>query len=155
MNTNVLTTYCIYANVSEWRYAYDQPQPGVSSIPATPRLHFYVITEDNGIIPKALPLGFCIVYDTDDVDNVHSPWQLDLMKEMNDPPIPRYLEGLLTLAEAPFLALKEALFLTAKSNDCYIRLHLAVQELPPNEFAERSFAIVEFGYTLHHQKENK
>ena len=155
MNTDVLTTYYLYANVSEWRYAYDQPQPGVSPIPTTPRLHFDVITEDNDILPKALPLGLCIVYDTDDVDNEISPWRLDLLEEMDEPPTPRCLEGLLALAEAPFLALKEALFLTAKSNDCYIRLHLAVQELPLDEFAERSFAIVEFGYTLHHQKENK
>ena len=155
MNTDPLTTYYLYASVHDWEYTYEQPKPGASPVLATSRLNFDVILDDNDILPNSLSLGLCIIYDTDDVENELSTWQLDLIKDMDEPPIYNCSEGLLTLAETPFLALKEVLFHVAKSNYCELKLHLAVQELPPNEFAERSFAIVEFGYTLHHQKVNR
>ncbi|OGU18632.1 MAG: hypothetical protein A2X85_17490 [Geobacteraceae bacterium GWF2_54_21] len=107
-----------------------------------------------------MPLGLCIVCDDEDLSGTPplSPWQLDLIPAQEEPPISKCLEAVITLADIPFRDLKESLFLTAKSTAASVQLKLALQEktaAQPNDVTERSFEIVEFGYTLNHQKESK
>jgi hypothetical protein len=76
---------------------------------------------------------------------------------MDDPPIPQCLEAALPFGEVQLQNLKECLFLTANSPDCFVQVVFTLQErvaVQPIDGVERSFAIVELGYSLHHQKEN-
>jgi hypothetical protein len=107
-----------------------------------------------------MPLGLCIVHDDKDFNWKAPviPWQLDLIHAQEYPPIPRCLEAVIIQAEMPFRDIKESLFLTAKSTAASVQVMLAIQEkitAQPDGVSERSFAVVEFGYTLNHQKESK
>lgn len=159
MQSNESTHY-IYANVSSWSYACDQLNPSEVGRGTTPSLHLDTMTEQFEIIQEPLPLGLCIVHDDKDFNWKPPvlPWELDLIHAQEEPPIPRCLEAVITLAELPFRDIKKSLFLTAKSTAASVQVKLAIQEkitAQPDGVSERSFAIVEFGYTLNHQKESK
>ncbi len=151
------STHYIYANVSSWRYACDQLNPNEVGC-GSPSLHLDAMTEQCDILQEPLPLGLCVVYDSKDLNWKPPvlPWELDLIHAQEEPPIPRCLEAVITLAELPFQDIKKSLFLTVKSPAASVQVKLAIQEkitAQPNDVSERTFAIVEFGYTLNHQKE--
>ena len=159
MQSNESTHY-IYANVSSWSYACDQLSSNEAGCEPTLSLHLETITEQCDILQEPMPLGLCIVHDSKDFNWKPPvlPWELDLIHAQEDPPIPRCLEAVITMAEMPFRDIKESLFLTAKSTAASVQVKLAIQEkitAQPDGISERSFAIVGFGYTLNHQKENK
>lgn len=152
------TTHYIYANVTSWQYTCDQINPRESECRPTTRLHLDAVTDQSSIIQEAMPLGLSIICKDEDCSGIAalSPWQLDLIPALDDPPIPRYLEAVIPLEEKPFLDLKECLFITAQSPEASILVILTIQDKTTalsDDVAERSFAIVEFGYTLNHQKE--
>lgn len=153
------TTCYIYANICSWRYSCDLPNPKEAAGEPKPRLHLDAMIDNCTVLPEALPLGLCLVCNETvaDDDALLSPWQLDLIPASNEPPLPRGLEADLTLTEASLKDLKDCLFLTANSTDCSVRVQLAVKEnvgIPSGNLAERSFALVEFSYTLIHQRKN-
>lgn len=159
MQSNESTHY-IYANVTSWSYAYDQLKPNEVDYGSTPSLHLDTITEPCDILQEPMPFGLCIVHDDKGINWKPPvlPWELDLIHAQEDPPIPRCLEAVIVLAEMPFRDIKESLFLTAKSIATSVQVKLAIQEkitVQPDDIGERSFAIVEFGYTLSHQKVSK
>lgn len=159
MQSNEITHY-ISANVSSWSYSYDQRNPNEVGCRSTPRLHLDATTEESDIFQESIPLRLCAVFDDEDLSGNPplSPWQLDLIHAQEEPPIPRCLEAVIVLEEKLLRDLKECLFLTAKSTAASVQLNLAIQEkatVHPDDIAERSFEIVEFGYTLNYQKEIK
>lgn len=159
MQSNEITHY-IYANVLLWAYACDQSNPNEAGRKSTTRLHLDTIIEQSAIFQETIPLGLCVVSDDEDLSENPplSPWQLDLIHAQEEPPIPRCLETVIVLEEKLLRDLKECLFLTAKSMAASVQVKLAIQEkatAQSNDVTERSFEIVEFGYTLNHQKENK
>ena len=154
------TTHYIYANVSSWSYVYFQLNPSEVGCGSTPSIHLDTMTEQCDILQEPMPLGLCIVHDDKDFNWKPPvlPWQLDLIHAQEEPSIPRCLEAVIILAEMPFRDIKEILFLTAKSPAASVQVKLGLQEkitAQPDDVSERSFTIVEFGYTLNHQKEGK
>ena len=104
-----------------------------------------------------MTLGLCIVCNDKDFNGMLplTPWQLDLIPALDDPPVPRCLETVILLEEKVLQDLKECLFLTVKSPEASIQVSMAIQEKSTaghDEIAERSFTILEFGYSLNHQK---
>ena len=159
MQANGITHY-IYADVLSWAYACDQSNPNEAGRKSSPRIHLDTIIEQGDIFQDSIPLGLCAVCDDEDLGGNPplSPWQLDLIHAQEEPPIPRCLETVIALEEKLMRDLKECLFLTAKSTAASVQVKLAIQEKPtaqPDYIAERSFEIVEFGYTLNYQKESK
>jgi len=147
-------THYIYANVSSWKYACALPAPREGVEELNPRLHLDAAIVRCTILEKGLPLGICIIGNNEDHDDANlSPWRLDLIPHLDDPPLPRCLETVLTLSEIALKDVKECLFVTAQSSSCYVQVNLGLQEILSTDIAERSFAIVEFGYALHNQKE--
>lgn len=73
---------------------------------------------------------------------------------MDEPPVPRCLETLLTLSECSIRDLKDCLFLAAHSTESSVQIQMAVQEkvIAPDSVAERSFSIVEFSHALTHRR---
>jgi len=154
------TTHYLYANVSSWKYAVDMINPKEANERSTSRFHLDVITERSSVIQESMPLGLCIVCKGEDLNGYLplSPWQLDMIPTQDEPQIPRCLEAVVVLEEKLLLDIRECLFLMTKSTDVSLQVILAIQEnitMQPDDVAERSFAIVEFGYSLIYQKEIK
>jgi len=159
MQSNEITHY-IYANVLSWAYACDQSNPNEAGRKSTPRLHLETIIEQGDIFQESMPLGLCVVCDNEELSGTPplSPWQLDLIHAQEEPSIPRCLETVIALEEKLLRDIKKGLFLTAKSTAASVQVKLAIQakaKAQPDDVAERSFEIVEFGYTLNYQKEIK
>ena len=156
MKSNEIT-YCLYATVSSWKYALDLPKPGEDGYRPAVSLHLYAMIEQCPILQESISLGLSMAgNDTAPGRNSPTPpWQLDLMPALDEPPIPRSLEAELILEETLLQDLKECLFLTAKSPESSLEVLLTIREnaaVQPDDLAERSFSIVEFGFTLNHQK---
>lgn len=151
------TTYCLYATLTSWKYALDLPKPGESGCEPAVFLHLYGLIEPCPIIQESMSLGLFITCQQAESSGgfPRPPWQLDLVPAMDDPPLPQSLEAELILEETLLQDLKECLFLTAKSPESSLEVLLTIREnaaVRPDDLAERSFSIVEFGFTLNHQK---
>ncbi len=129
------TTYCLYANVSSWRYACEAGRIKETASRPNPHigLEIAAIDGDYGLdgIFSNMPLYLDI--SCDDQEQLHllqSPsWQLDLIPASDDEPImPRFLSAGLAVTETSLRDLKDCLFLTANSADCSVKIQLAVQE---------------------------
>ncbi len=151
------TTHCLCSTVSSWRYACDLPNPHKSGERAEPRLHLDGVINECPDFLEALPLEVCLVCNERE-DVALLPWQLDLIVASDEPPIPTSLEAVLTVPETSLRDLKDCLFLTANSIDCSVKITLSVQEIArrdsANHVAERSFSIIDFVYTLDHERKN-
>lgn len=153
------TTLYLYAYITSWKYAFDIQNPNETGSRATSRVHLDAITEQSSVLQEeSLPFGLCIVCNDKDFNGIPpiTPWQLDLIPALDDPLVPRCLETVIILEEKVLQDLKECLFLAAKSPESSIQVSMAIQEKSTeghDEIAERSFTILEFGYSLNHQKE--
>ena len=152
------TTYYLYANITSWKYALDIQNPNEGGGRSTSRLYLDAITEQSSILQEQTPLGLCVACSDKGFNGMPqvSPWQLDLIPALDDPPVPRCLEAVILLEEKLLRDLKECLFLTVESHGVSIQVILTIQEksiVRHDDVTERSFSIAEFGYTLNHQKE--
>lgn len=164
MQSNNSTRYFsayVYANVFSWRYTCVQPRPNEALGKPEPRLHLDAVI-DSGVLPQGLLIELCIICEEAETGDeaLLSPWQLDLTPANDDDPaLPMFLSGILTVTESSLLDLKNCLFLAANSADCSVQVQFSVKgnedRYFDNDVAEGCFMIAEFGYTLNYQKECK
>ncbi|WP_277057564.1 hypothetical protein [Trichlorobacter lovleyi] len=151
-------TYYIYAPVASWQYSICLPSPQETPQRANPYIKLEAILEAGIITDESLPLSIHLITANDDCDFAHlSPWLLDVVPPQGDPPIHRCLEAVISLAETALLDIRECLLPAAQSSEMSAQVSLVLREKTDasiSDVAERSFEIIEFDYTLRHQKEN-
>lgn len=151
------TTNYLYANVDQWNLAYDSPCPNAAADRSARMLRLSG-TADPPFADFAhpLPLELCLLLESHPDAEVLLPWHLGLVEDLDEYGIPPLLEGALPLPEKIWSDLKESLLLAARGPGFAVRVRLETRELleKPSEFdPERNFAVIAFGYELHHRKE--
>lgn len=151
------TTHMLYADVDQWRLASDCPCPDAAERP-TWMLRLSGATNDLfADFANPLPLELSLICDELPHDGeALLPWQLGLIDDLDEYNIPSLLEGVLTLPKSIWSDLKENLFLTAREPGYAVHVRLETREYleKSSELAPaRNFAVLAFGFELHHRKE--